>query len=108
MLVKSTVERTSHVQRLQGHQDRGPESLTRPQEKRPPNLARLTRFASAAPQSSLQQDLLDRLVKQGSLFHEMVESSLLLSGLSCLDQRDQVSLVHSSLSTFTTPQSQAN
>lgn len=89
MLVKSTVERTSHVQGLQGHQDRGPQSLTRPEEKRPPKLAGLNRFASAALQSSLQQDLLDRLVKQGRLFHEMVESSLLLSGLSCLDQRDK-------------------
>lgn len=51
---------------------------------------RAAQICSAALQSSLQQDLLDRLVKQGSLFHEMVESSLPLSGLSCLDQRDEV------------------
>lgn len=56
--MKNTVEKTSHVQGLQEYQDKGSQSLTRPQEKRPPNLAGLSRFAGAALQSSLQQDLL--------------------------------------------------
>lgn len=107
MLMKNTVEKTRHVQGLQEYQNKGSQSLTRPQEKRPRNLAGLSRFTGAALQSFLQQDLLYRPIKHGQLFHEMVESSLLLSGISCLI-RHQVSLVHFPLSTFTTFQSQAN
>lgn len=81
--MKNTVE-TRHVPGLQEYQDKGSQNLTRPQEKRAPNLEGLSKFTGAALQGFLQQDLFYRLIKHGHLFHEMVESSFLLSGMSCL------------------------
>lgn len=54
VLVKSTVGRTSHIQGLQGHEHRGAQSLTMPQERRTQSPAGLSRFASAASQGLLR------------------------------------------------------